>query len=397
MLACTLTHLLIGAALGAARVGAPSAPSYDAPPVPAAAATAPGLSRSEADAAKAELVAARRERLRSERRAEVDGRTIAAGGSTMRYASTTFGEKPPAGRSLWISLHGGGGAPTKVNDQQWENQARLYRPAEGIYVAPRAPTDSWNMWHQAPIDALLDRLIENLVALEEVDPDRVYLLGYSAGGDGVFQLAPRMADRWAAASMMAGHPGDARPDALRNIGFAIHTGERDAAFERNAHAERWKTLLAELERSDPAGYRHQVQVHAGKGHWMDRDDAVALPWMAGFVRNPRPARMVWVQDDVTHRRFAWLAVDEPKAGARIVVERAGQRVQVVEAPPSTMLRIRLDDEMLDLDAEVVVLQGERELFRGVVPRSRAVLERTLEERGDPRSVFSAEVVVTTAP
>jgi dienelactone hydrolase len=315
----------------------------------------------------------------------------------MRYASTTFGEKPPAGRSLWISLHGGGGAPAKVNDQQWQNQARLYRPAEGIYVAPRAPTDSWNMWHQAPIDALLDRLIENLVALEEVDPNRVYLLGYSAGGDGVFQLAPRMADRWAAASMMAGHPGDARPDGLRNIGFAIHTGENDAAYERNAHAKRWKTLLAELERGDPGAYRHQVQVHAGKGHWMDRDDAVAVPWMAGFVRNPRPAKVIWVQDDVTHRRFAWLAVDEPKAGAKIVVERSGQRVRVVEAPPSTVLRIRLDDEMLDLDAEVVVTQGERELFRGVVPRTREVLERTLEERGDPRSVFSAEVVVTTAP
>ena len=38
-----------------------------------------------------------------------------------------------------------------------------------------------------------DRLIENLVVFEGVDPNRVYLLGYSAGGDGVYQLAPRMA------------------------------------------------------------------------------------------------------------------------------------------------------------------------------------------------------------
>jgi hypothetical protein len=29
------------------------------------------------------------------------------------------------------------------------------------------------------------------------------------------------------------------------------------------------------------------------------------------------------------------------------------------------------------------------------PRTRATHERTLEERGDPRSVFSAKVVVTT--
>ena len=46
--------------------------------------------------------------------------------------------------------------------------------------------------------------MEQLTAIvfEDVDPNRVYLLGYSAGGDGVYQLAPRMADRFAAASMM---------------------------------------------------------------------------------------------------------------------------------------------------------------------------------------------------
>jgi poly(3-hydroxybutyrate) depolymerase len=42
-----------------------------------------------------------------------------------------------------------------------------------------------------------------------VNPDKVYLLGYPAGGDGVWQLAPRMADRFAAAAMMAGHPNGA--------------------------------------------------------------------------------------------------------------------------------------------------------------------------------------------
>ena len=41
---------------------------------------------------------------------------------------------------------------------------------------------------------------------EDVNPNKVYLLGYSAGGDGVYQLAPRMADRWAAAAMMADSP-----------------------------------------------------------------------------------------------------------------------------------------------------------------------------------------------
>lgn len=357
----------------------------------------PSLSKVEAAQLAAELQAARIERLRAERREEMDAKIVEASGVRMRYATTVFGDAPERGRSLWISLHGGGGAPTKVNDSQWENQKRLYTLDEGIYLAPRAPIDAWNMWHAPPLDALLDRLIENFVALEGVDPDRVYILGYSAGGDGVFQLAPRMADRWAAAAMMAGHPGDARPDGLRNIGFALHTGANDSAYDRNTLAVKWGEMLAELEQKDPCGYRHQVKVHEGKGHWMSGDDRVALPWMAGFTRNLRAAKLVWVQDDVTHKRFAWLAVDAPAAGARIVVSREGQRITILEAPPSTVLRIRLDDEMLDLDTEVVVMQGEVELFRGIAPRRRDVLEHTHAERGDPRGMFSAEVVVTTKP
>ena len=45
------------------------------------------------------------------------------------------------------------------------------------------------------------------------------------------------------------------------------------------------------------------------------------------------------------------------------------------------------------DEEIVVRQGEHELFRGVVPRTIGTLARTLAERGDARGVFSAEVSV----
>lgn len=51
---------------------------------------------------------------------------------------------------------------------------------------------------------MLIRLIENLVALFGADSDRVYLIGYSAGGDGVYKLAPRLASLFAGACMMAG-------------------------------------------------------------------------------------------------------------------------------------------------------------------------------------------------
>lgn len=350
---------------------------------------------SAASAAKAAklLRQAHAKRIRAERKAELDARELELGDLNMPFWYKTFGEKPADGWSLYISMHGGGGAPKRVNDQQYENQKRLYELEEGIYLVPRAPTDTWNLWHQAHIDDFFDRLIEDLVAIEDVNPDRVYIMGYSAGGDGVFQLAPRFADRLAAAAMMAGHPNETQPDGLRNIGFTLHMGGQDSAYGRHEIGRQWKEKLAKLHEADPGGYVNEVVIHEDKGHWMDREDAVAVPWMAKFTRNPRPDRIVWLQDDVTHTRFYWLAVPEPQARERLVVERHGQEIDILEASAPTRLSVRLDDSMLDLDAEVVVKRDEQELYRGKPDRTIAVMAKTLAERGDPKGIFYSEVEI----
>ena len=105
--------------------------------------------------------------------AELEAMALEASGQTLKLLRKDFGEAPEGKRSLWISMHGGGGAPPEVNDQQWQNQIRLYTLDEGIYIAPRAPTNTWNLWHEGHIDDLFDRLIETLVATAGVDPDRV--------------------------------------------------------------------------------------------------------------------------------------------------------------------------------------------------------------------------------
>jgi len=335
-------------------------------------------------------------RITKERDAEIREGLLKLDKHAMPFFLTTFGAQPKEGWSLWISMHGGGGAPKFVNDQQWENQKRLYRLQEGVYVAPRAPTDSWNLWHEAHIDDLFDRLIEDLIVLKHVNPDRVYLMGYSAGGDGVYQLAPRMADRWAAAAMMAGHPNDASWLGLRNLGFAIQVGERDAAYNRNKVAQQWIDKLDELQRQDPKGYVHFAKVHKNKGHWMDREDAKVLPWMAALRRNPVPDRIVWKQSPVTHDRLYWLAVpknDPSLAGAEAVVQRAGQTIEIKSVAKIDDLLIRLDERMVDLDQPVRVLYQDRVLFDGRVPRTIATLVHTLDQRGDPQLMFDAEVKV----
>ena len=351
-----------------------------------------GLSRSEASAALARVWAESHQKLREERRDEMTAKILREDELTMRFQERVFGSEPEDGHSLWISMHGGGGTASVVNDRQWQNQIGLYQPAEGIYVAPRAPTDTWNLWHRSHIDEFFDRLIENYVALRGVNPNRVYLMGYSAGGDGVYQLGPRMADRWAAVAMMAGHPNDARPDNLRNLGFGLFMGANDNGYGRNKVAEQWRVKLAQLSRDHPGGYRHLVRIYPDTGHWMNRKDAEALPWMAKFTRNPWPETVVWNQAKGINSRLYWLAIprDALVKGQRIRAEVEDQTIRIT-AEKITKLTVRLSDRLLDLDRPVTVIVNGQEKFSGIVPRTEQAIRDSLSQRADPASAATATI------
>jgi len=310
-------------------------------------------------------------------------------GKTLKWLERVFGTEPSGGRSLWISLHGGGNAPAELNDEQWQNQIGLYEPKEGIVIAPRAPTNTWNLWHEAHIDPMFDSLIAGMVATRNVNPNKVYVLGYSAGGDGVYQIGPRMADRWAAAAMMAGHPNEAKPLSLRNLPFFIFAGGADDGFDRNKVAATWGKQLDALRAKDPLGYPHKTTIYPGLPHWMDGKDAEAIPLMAKAVRNPWPKKIVWLQDDITHDRFYWLARPTGTSAKDQLVQATvnGQTIDI-SAEGHGKLILRLSDRLLDLDKPVTVTCRGKKLFSGPVQRSAEALKKSLDERPDPESAAS---------
>lgn len=354
------------------------------------------LTKADAATARELLWKLHTEIIKKDRADEVKNRVLKEDKLEMPFFFKTFGDKKPKnGWSLWISMHGGGNAPKNVNDGQYENQKKLYQPEEGIYLAPRAPTNTWNLWHEGHIDRLFTRLIEDLIVLEEVNPNRVYVMGYSAGGDGVYQLAPRMADHWAGAAMMAGHPNGVSLLSLRNVPFALQVGGNDAAYDRNKVGKEYGKMLDKLRVDDPDGYEHLVRIHPGKPHWMSLEDKLALPWMASFTRDPIPDKVVWKQTGTPHERSYWLAVPpkEAKGDSLVVAKRDKQTVDITTAEKVETLIVRFDGRFADLDKPVTVTKGGKELFAGEVNRTVAVLAKTLVGRGDPGLVFDAEVEV----
>jgi hypothetical protein len=125
------------------------------------------------------------------------------------------------------------------------------------------------------------------------------------------------------------------------------------------------------------------------------EDAVSVGFLQGFTRDPMPAKLVWRQAELTRPRMYWLAVDEAEAmpGALVRASYAGNSVAIDEASNVTRLHVRLADGMMNLDAPVRIEQAGRELFAGMARRTIAVIARTLQERGDPSVIYSAELTV----
>ena len=320
--------------------------------------------------------------------------TISHDSIKLACACRVFGAAPKDGRSLYISMHGGGHCPKEVNDEQWMNQIYLYEPTEGVYIAPRAPWNTSDLWHRKGLDEMLEDVIRACVVFEGVNPNKVYLMGYSAGGDGVWRLAPRMADKWAAASMMAGHPGESSQINLINTPYMIWMGEHDHYYNRNTLAKEKSQVMDSLSAAHPGKYIHSNNIIEGKGHWMDRVDTAAIGWMAQYRRAPYPKQIVWRQEFVTREHFYWLTApaDEVEQGKTVIANIDGNDINIAQCDYSK-LTIYLNDHLVNLDKKVTIRHNGKKIARVKPRRTIANLHHSLNLRNDRSYAFPCIIEV----
>ncbi len=361
------------------------------------------------------------------RRAETEECRMRFGDVCMRYEMQTIGQAGPNGYPVYIALHGGGGCPEPgMNDRQWAHMRVYYRDSvrSGLYINPRGVRDTWDTHANPESYPLYDRLIENLIAFCHADANRVYLLGFSAGGDGVYLVGPRMADRFAALHMSAGHPNKGSMVNLYHTPIQLQVGLHDNAYDRAWETVRYHLYLNDLQNAQPDGYIHNTYVHVDKPHnFRDNADAPQIvlidprAWLYGgavtrrsvdtnavrfldeFVRDPVPRRVIWELDTRGEEHapmrsvesFYWLHVPgEVKAGTVIArLEPAGNALIIERDDTGGRASALLRDGMLDLDSPIrLVFPNGREEIR-TVRREQAVLKQTMCERGDRNYMFSA--------
>jgi hypothetical protein len=384
---------------------------------------------------------------------EYELRALKLNDKTMRFSLEKRGVEPTDGYPLYIALHGGGNAPASLNDSQWEDMKSYYHASvnEGIYVATRGITNSWKLHSEDDSYPLYDKLIESVILFDHVNPNRIYILGFSAGGDGVYQITPRMADRFAAANMSAGHHNWIKFDNLHNTPFMIQVGENDGAYKRNTVAAENNLALNQLAVKYGSGYIHDTYIHYHGSHnsWRDNDasrrlqtvindpiawlngqratkqvNSNAIDWLNQYTRDPAPSKLVWdLSVDANHRTyqtgaamlavqgdaetklgvpntlFYWLDVSVaesyPEKGKIVAkIDRSSNSIYISKIENISKFRILLNPDLLDLTNEINVVVKGKLIQRVKVTESTATMKRTLFERSDKNRIYDAEIILS---
>jgi pimeloyl-ACP methyl ester carboxylesterase len=324
-----------------------------------------------------------------------------------------------AGRNkgLVIGLHGGGpGSGSASEATKWKMKKCIGIYPQGI----RLVHDTWNTVHG---ERFVLTLIEIAKAQYQVDPDRVYVMGFSMGATGSWHMAGRHPDLFAGAlpgnGVLMASPKSQLPtkEAVQEIQHGILPNVRNVAVWYFTGLEDTNCMpgtflfandrIAELRERDPGGYgKIHFQAYPGLKHAMPPGEpAKGIKFLEGETRETFPKVLVWEyaakpfpmphpEDEgkctrIAKRYFHWLKCEKPRD--RQVVRATIEDNVITLEGKRRGLTIFLNPEMIDVEEDVVVKSGETELYRGrPEPDVWTVLE-TLDAKVDVRMVFDRRI------
>ncbi len=257
-----------------------------------------------------------------------------------------------------------------------------------IYVALRAPDNSWNGFYTGYTYPLIQNLLRQFMLFGDVDPDKKFIMGYSHGGYGAFAIGPKMPDYFAAIHASAAAPADGSvPVTLRNTVFTTMIGELDTMYGRYDRILEFDKEVLKLKGDRNDIYPVTVQVIADSPHsgLPDRDK---IPEMYPNVRNPIPRELTWQLTDGVIQDFFWLYAPNPEPGKRFDVSCNNNHLKATSDLATAS--ILLDSRLIDFKKKVT-LDFNGKISTHKLRPGLCTLCESMERRGDPELAFTAEI------
>lgn len=315
--------------------------------------------------------------------------------------------KKPKG--LLLGMHGGGAGAGDA----WESHGAMNAAAsklDWLAIFPEVLEKTEHGWTDSGTEEFVYDLIEDALRTWKIDRDKVYLAGHSMGGFGSWTLGAHHADLVAAIAPSAGAPTPVMDSAqqvididagiipsLRNVAIRIYQSDNDVNVPPQVNRMAAKRL--EEARTRWGGFDFEYWEVPGRAHDLPPGGMIVqLDKIHAKTRTARPDKVVWQPALAWVRQFYWLFWETPAHGTVVEarVDRSKNSVEITsDSGAPRGLTVLLDDELLDLEREVAIVCGGKEVFRGKVARTLSTLVLT-GEREDPKLSFCARVQMAGA-
>jgi predicted peptidase len=182
---------------------------------------------------------------------------------------------------LLLFLHGGMGRGDDFARMGWYPFIRTVKegePVPFVVVAPQCP-EGGNWLDAEALTLLLDSVLKTY----RIDPERVYLAGYSMGGEGAWFLAYERPDRFAAVAPMSGYGNPLWADHFRGLPVWAFHGGKDALIP----ASNSEAMVEAIRRNGGDG-RLSIDPERGHAPPTREEEAALLRWFLEHRRSPRP-------------------------------------------------------------------------------------------------------------
>lgn len=178
---------------------------------------------------------------------------------------------------LFVHLHGAGARADSVKAGRVEIAAQTitvgawYEDHPCVVLVPTCPPEPMS-WGKDEIQTKLEALIDDLVNSLPIDRKRIYLSGYSMGGQGIGKLIERRPTLYAAALFADGGPKDSWVGKTKTAMWSYYSGERDSS---NVESLQQKFAEEEVE------FRATILPNEGHNgiHWKLAKDPKVWEWL----------------------------------------------------------------------------------------------------------------------
>lgn len=324
-------------------------------------------------------------------------------------------EKSSHKKPLILNLHGSG--PKAHEFSAALRLSKMYADSPSVYFIPQIPNTKRYRWWFQPVQNAWERLFRLAMIHDEIDPNKIFIIGISEGGYGSQRLGAYYADYLAGAGPMAGGEPvkNAPPLNYRNIAFSSHTGELDTQFGRNELTTLAATKFDSLANLYPGDFIHNIVIQKGKGHSVDY--SFTTPWLVSHTRKESPDHISWVhfpmhgryrkgfynvafdsfpeikEEDEFNRMFFDIQYDKENNTVEIDASLMSDDMSELKDIGEGQISLFLDDNYVNYSKKVTVIYNGKIMHNRKLELKTENLIESCGLFGDPNRLYPAKLSI----